>query len=207
MSINSLWKSKPKFRKLPTLSNLSPKQKKLYQSISSNEHFMNTPEPLYNPVKNHKSSKKAFSELEYYWCNNGGKHCKRFPMDKFKPENNTCGPLSITQQPALIYYNREECENNNNECEHLEKDDCLRQAFCGWCVNGKGKGQCVKGTPEGPLNIIKYPFCVPQFTQYSTAKQNKKYRNVQANHYIAGYADPYIHDKINEDNIYHQHLF
>jgi hypothetical protein len=212
-SIESLWETEANTAKLPTIQDLSPQQQELYRSIQNYhspiqfESFSNYEDISSFNLSNEEKDrqKRNISEFSNYWCNFGN-YCKKFPVNKKDYSLNTCGPLSISGTSAPIYFSENECLSNQNKCSGLEREKCLQKGNCGWCINEKGKGECVKGTPEGPLDIIKYPYCVPQFTQYSTGKLNTKYRNIEANQYIGGYENPYIDDKIKTKSFYEPQL-
>jgi hypothetical protein len=162
------------------------------------ESFSGKEFELAPPIIENKSLSGNFADKEYYWCNNGLRTCQRKRVNRHQFWRNHCGPTSISGVSAPIYYSEADCMRDGNQCEGSNRRDCLSKQSCGWCIDDKGKGQCVKGTAEGPLNIGLYPYCVPQFTQYSTFEQNKKYRNKEANTWLQGYADPYIHDQVQD---------
>jgi hypothetical protein len=188
MSIDSIWKTKP------------PKKS---SSHSSSESFVNYQE--IKPWYYSKEYDKSIQDLDFYWCNHGTT-CRKYRINKQEPWNNSCGNIDISGTPAPIYLSKDQCFNNDNRCTNLSERSCSKYFDCGWCVDSKGKGKCVEGTGDGPLNINKYPYCTPQYSQYSTAQQNKKYRNANANRYIHGYSDPYFSDKIDQKDLYRNKL-
>ena len=58
------------------------------------------------------------------------------------------------------------CDNYNdpNLSNDEKKKQCLKNTNCGFCTNEFGKGKCIEGTADGPLDIIKYNKCVPLIT-------------------------------------------
>jgi hypothetical protein len=198
-SLRSLWEVSTKPPKSTYFRTKKVDKNPLFPlTLNIHEGFSGKEFEMHPPLVEDKSLSGNYSDKKHYWCNAGLNTCVKKRVNRHQFWRNNCGPTSISATSAPIYYSEKDCMRNGNQCTGLNRRDCLSKNSCGWCVDGKGKGKCVKGTAEGPLDMGLYPYCVPQLTQYSTFDQNQKYRNQEANTWIQGYADPYVHDTIQD---------
>jgi len=109
-----------------------------------------------------------------YYCNIGGVCLERTATVKDNQISaNNCGTDSLNNQLLLPYMSLEECNQQIDPCdihnrkeftETQRKDSCLNDVRCGYCTNKQGVGKCISGTPSGPLDLLKYYYCVPSRT-------------------------------------------
>jgi len=96
-----------------------------------------------------------------YYCLEPDNKCHRYTTDLFHPDRNTCGQNMLSQYPLKTYSTKKDCEKAII-CEKIKnKQSCLKTALCGWCTDENGNGKCVDGTPEGPMRLDKYYYCLP----------------------------------------------
>jgi hypothetical protein len=118
------------------------------------------------------------SDQAYFYCPNKGV-CEKLVayQDANKISSNYCGYDTLTNDLIYPYLTSEECVNNLSTCSkyneytgNQKKVNCLDDSNCGWCTNAQGIGDCVEGTPSGPVNIYKYDFCL-----INSSNDNNKY--------------------------------
>ena len=99
----------------------------------------------------------------YYWCiDNKSNTCreKSAYIDDNRISGNNCGIDNLTNEILAPYHTKQECCNAIDPCKsNKNQSSCIAAKGCGWCKNTQGVGQCLEGTPSGPINIYKYPFC------------------------------------------------
>ena len=110
------------------------------------------------------------SQIDYY-CPIAGKCQKGYGTIKSNHISaNNCGTDILNNQIVLPFPTVEECNAQIDPCDkyndpntsHIDnKNNCLRDNQCGYCTNEYGKGKCINGTAEGPLDLQKYFYCVP----------------------------------------------
>ena len=99
-----------------------------------------------------------------YYCQIDDDKCiKKYANNK---SDAYCGMYQLYNRPAKIFNTYEECHNYNNKYEDLTKEECLDHSLNinsmrGWCTDYLGNGKCVEGTPEGPVDILRYNMCLP----------------------------------------------
>ena len=109
-----------------------------------------------------------------FYCNIGGQ-CKEYQGTIINSHisANNCGTDPLNNQLLLPFSDKESCESLMSPCDNYnnpklsndeKKKGCLTNTNCGFCTNEFGKGKCIEGTAEGPLDIIKYNKCVPLIT-------------------------------------------
>lgn len=109
-----------------------------------------------------------------YYCNIGGVCLERTATVKDNQISaNNCGTDSLNNQLLLPYMTLQECQQQVDPCdihnkkeftETQKKDSCLKDVRCGFCTNKEGVGKCISGTASGPLDLLKYYYCVPSRT-------------------------------------------
>ena len=107
-----------------------------------------------------------------YYCNIGGVCLPRTAtIRNNRISANNCGTDPLTNQLLLPYLTKEECEKTIDPCDVYNqkfqsqserKDFCLKDPKCGFCKNKDGEGKCISGTISGPLDLLKYYYCVPE---------------------------------------------
>ena len=115
-----------------------------------------------------KLPKGKYKNISYYCPINGVcKEVRGYTRNKMISAN-ICGYNDLNYQtiyPSLTKYDCEKslepCSLNNNPkySDNQQKQKCLEDDFCGWCINSQGIGKCISGTASGPINIYKYNFC------------------------------------------------
>ena len=75
-----------------------------------------------------------------------------------------CGFYQLYNTPAKVFNSYSDCHQYLNKFENLSKEKCLKTSNVGWCTDYLGNGICLEGTPEGPVDMVKYNMCLP--TQY-----------------------------------------
>jgi len=89
-----------------------------------------------------------------YWCPTPCKKtCSPQKYNHLEPWKNTCGQNGFSQVPLNVHLTKEDCMEDAFPCEGKDKDKCLDNSRCGWCINNAGEGICVEGTTEGPLDV------------------------------------------------------
>lgn len=135
--------------------------------------------PWERPYLNYKSNENCCYKKCYYkrptgvpyYCHIGVKDTciKKYADNK---EDRYCGYHKLYQVPAKIYNTLEECKYSN-PYRDLNKKQCLETNGVGWCTDYLGEGICVRGTPQGPINQMKYYQCYPN--QYRTNNNSWTY--------------------------------
>jgi len=104
------------------------------------------------------------SDVKYYCQNNEGTDCESYNayiVDN-KVSGNLCGMEVLTNNYKRPYLSYDECKKELNECtKYKDQDKCIKNDKCGWCSNNSGKGLCIEGTAEGPIDNFKYYYCDP----------------------------------------------
>lgn len=91
-----------------------------------------------------------------YYCRRYGTCIKKYSKDgKCK----SCGMQTLYNIPAKIFDTLEACRNYINPYAKLNKEECLKQTSAGWCTDYLGNGVCVPGTPEGPIDQLRWDTC------------------------------------------------
>jgi hypothetical protein len=92
-------------------------------------------------------------------------YCERYNncIKKYAKSVNdmNCGKYMLYGNSAKIFKNMNECKNYVYKFNNLNKEKCLKTNGAGWCTDFKGDGICVRGTPEGPLDQVRYNMCLP----------------------------------------------
>ncbi len=106
-----------------------------------------------------------------YYCNIGGVCQERTATIRNNMISaNNCGNDPLTNELLLPYATKEECMNTIDPCdiynndklnESEKKSVCLKDPRCGFCTNQFGEGKCVSGVTDGPLDRMKYFYCLP----------------------------------------------
>jgi len=106
-----------------------------------------------------------------YYCNIGGK-CVKYEGTIISSHisANYCGNDPLNNQLLLPYTSKEDCMNTIEVCDkynipdrskNINKEECLKDVNCGYCVNRYGGGKCISGTASGPNDLRKYYYCEP----------------------------------------------
>lgn len=111
-----------------------------------------------NKIKKNNDRCISKFDLKPYYCKYHDMCIKKY--SKFD-DDRYCGFYMLYDYPAIIYNSFEECNNNLNIYSRLNKNQCLKTSDAGWCTDYRGDGLCVPGTPEGPINQIRYNMCIP----------------------------------------------
>lgn len=90
-----------------------------------------------------------------YYCRRYGTCIKKYSKDGCR----SCGMQTLYNTPAKIFDTLEECRYDVNPYAHLNKEECLKQTSAGWCTDYLGNGVCVPGTPEGPIDQLRWDTC------------------------------------------------
>lgn len=109
-----------------------------------------------------------------YYCKVYGRCYKKYAKT---PEDMWCGYHTMSDTKAKIYDTEEKCKADINPYVGYNKDKCLNTPGVGWCTDYRGIGSCVPGTPQGPIDQVKYFYC------YVNQTGNR-------NSYTSGYLDP-----------------
>ena len=89
-------------------------------------------------------------KYQNYYCFDGEK-CNKKKVN-VKMCKNTCGYNQIGYTPNKIYTSEDECLKNL-AYKKYNKEECLtKYSNLGWFVDSEGKGQCLNGSPTGPIN-------------------------------------------------------
>lgn len=108
----------------------------------------------------------------HYYCNYGGK-CNKYhgTMVQSKISSNNCGNDPLNNQIILPFESLNECNKSLDHCDkynvpdrsiNINKNECLKDTYCGFCTNNNGGGKCISGTASGPNDLQKYYFCKPE---------------------------------------------
>lgn len=109
-----------------------------------------------NEIPKRFCGKKCVENFENkkYWCfNTNTKKCEEHNYNYLEQAKNTCGEEWISQNPLPIYLEKKSCLKEEKGCSVLSKKECIKTPGCGYCKNSVGQGNCVRSTPEGPLDL------------------------------------------------------
>lgn len=96
---------------------------------------------------------------------------------------NNCGVDSLNNQLLLPYATKEECKKSVNICDkynvpsrakEINKQECLKDVYCGYCTNSEGNGKCIEGNATNPTDLRNYYFCTANQTN---GKNSYEYGN------------------------------
>jgi hypothetical protein len=106
-----------------------------------------------------------------YYCNIGGNCVKNEgTIVSSHISANYCGNDPLNNQLLLPYTDEESCMKSVDVCDkynipsrskNVNKEQCLKDFNCGYCVNKLGSGKCISGTASGPNDLQKYYYCEP----------------------------------------------